>query len=702
MRFLVAEHPLPPIARKEFRLAEQAAVPMIVLTRHQDNVEAVNSTLRNAGHAVRCNWIRELNDLSDALAQINAHMLIAFVGPDAADTAKVMTVATQCGAGIPVLIAREQADEDIIAAAMQQGARDVVTLKNPVRLQAVVTRELEAHRQARALNSTLSAAREYRDQLKSFMAGSADAIAHVQEGIVVDANPAWLELYGYSAADDLVGTPLMDAFDASAHAAIKGALVACLQGKWSNHSLRANAILNDGSPVPLEMELSAAEFEGEPAVRLCIPSQKRNSGNLDEQLTDALEHDAATGALQRKFFIERLKGSLAQPIKAGVRQLVSIEPDQLATICEDLGPLTVEEFVGQFAGLINEVRQSGDLIGRFGDGTFMLLMQRGTPRDIEIWANNLIRKIAAQVFRIGDKQISCTGTIGIGMIDPRTPDAAVSINDAVGIRRAAQKAGGNRVQVVDRLDEDTRRQAADEIWVRHIKTALMENRFRLMQQPIASLMGEDRGMFDVLVRMIDEQGAELLPAEFMAAAERNDLMKNIDRWIIGASMSFCASRQVQLLFVRLSQDSVRDKSLPQWLANQLKASRIDPSRIAFQISEQVATEYLADTTELATALRKAGFLLALEHFGTGRDPRRLLTHLPVNYVKIDGTLMQGLAVDQNLQQRVRDFVDLAKTRKISTIAERVEDANTMAVLWQLGIEFIQGYFVNEPEQVVLG
>lgn len=687
-------------------MAEQAAVPMIVLTRHQDNVEAVNSTLRNAGHAVHCNWIRELNDLGDALAQINAHMLIAFVGPDAADTAKVMAVAAQCGNGLPVLIAREQVDEDIIAAAMQQGARDVVTLKNPVRLQAVVTRELDAHRQARTLNSTLSSAREYRDQLKSFMAGSADAIAHVQEGIVVDANPAWVELYGYPAADDVVGTPLMDAFDPSAHAAIKGALVACLQGKWSNHSLRASAMLNDGSTVPLEMELSSAEFDGEPAIRLCIASQKHSNGNLGEQLTDALEHDAATGALQRKFFIERLKQSLAQPIKAGVRQLISVEPDRLDSICDDLGPLTVEEFVGQFAGLINEVRQNvsqgGDLMGRCGDGAFMLLMERGTPRDIETWANNLLRKIATQVFRIGDKQISCTASIGIGMIDPRNPDAGVSITDATSVRRTAQLAGGNRVQIVDRRDEDTRQQANDEIWVRQIKAALMENRFRLMQQPIASLLGEDRGMFDVLVRMIDEQGQELLPAEFMAAAERNDLMKNIDRWIIGASMSFCASRQVQQLFVRLSKDSVCDKSLPQWLANQLKASRIDPSRIVFQISEQVAAEYLADATELAAALRKAGFLFALEHFGTGRDPQRLLAHLPLNYVKIDGTLMQGLAVDQNLQQRVRDFVDQARAKQVSTIAERVEDANTMAVLWQLGIEFIQGYFVNEPEQVVLG
>ncbi|MGH8176516.1 MAG: EAL domain-containing protein [Steroidobacter sp.] len=683
-------------------MAEQSAVPMIVLTRHQDNVEAVNSTLRNAGHAVRCNWIRELNDLGDALSQINAHMLIAFVGPDPADTAKVMTVCKQFGADVPVLIARDQADEDIIAAAMQQGARDVITLKHPGRLQSVVSRELEAHRQARALNSTISAASEYRDQLKTFMAGSADAIAQVQEGIVVDANPAWLDLYGAPDVDSLVGTPLMDAFDADAHAAIKGALVACLQGKWSDHTLRANALLSDGSVVPLEMELSRTEFDGEPAVRLCIVAKKRDGGSLNEQLTDALERDAATGALQRRFFVTRLQELLAQPIKAGVRQLVSVEPDKLAAICEDIGPLAVEEFVGQFGGLVSETRQAGDLFGRFGEGALILLMERGTSRDIEIWAKNLIRKVASQVFRVGDKQISCTCSIGVGMIDLRTPDAATSINDAISARRAAQAAGGGRVQIIDRQDEDTRQLAADEIWVRHIKAALMENRFRLMQQPIASLLGEDRGMFDVLVRMIDEQGQELLPSEFMAAAERNDLMKNIDRWIIGASMTFCASRPVKQLFVRLSKDSVRDKSLLQWLANQLKASRVDPQRIAFQVSEQVATEYLADTTDLAAGIRKAGFLFALEHFGAGRDPQRLLAHLPLDFIKVDGTLMQGLSVDQDLQQRVRALVEQAKAKKVATIAERVEDANTMAVLWQLGVEFIQGYFVNEPEQVVMG
>jgi len=674
---------------------------MIVLTRHQDNVEAINSTLRNAGLAVRCNWIRELNDLGEALTQINAHMLIAFVGQDRGDIAKVMAVSKQFGPEVPVLIARDQVDEETIASAMQQGARDAVTLMNPLRLRLVVTRELEAHHKAQELNRTISSAREYHDQLKSFMAGSADAIAHVQEGIVVDANPAWLELYGLPDVDAILGTPLMDAFDADAHAAIKGALVACLQGKWSNHLLRANAVLADGTSVPIDIELSPVDFDGDPAVRLSVASQKRDAGSINEQLTDALERDAATGALQRRFFVQRLQQELSQPIKAGIRQIVAIQPDKLETLADEVGPLAIEEVVGQFAGLIAETRQANDLFGRFGDGTFVLLMERGTQRDVETWAGNLIRKVGGQVFRAADKQTSCTCSVGIGMIDIRTPDVAKSINDALAARRNAEAAGGGRVAIVDTQDEDTRQQAADAIWVRYIRAALMENRFRLLQQPIASLMGEDRGMFDVLVRMVDEQGQEVLPSEFIPAAERNDLMKNIDRWVIGASMTFCASRPVKLLFVRLSRDSVRDKSLLPWLQNQLKSTRVDPQRIVFQVSEQVATEYLADATDLASGLRRDGFHFALEHFGAGREPRRLLAHLPVDFIKVDGTMMQGLAVDTALQQRVRDLVDQAKHKKVSTIAERVEDANTMAVLWQLGIEFIQGYFVNEPESVTI-
>ncbi len=683
-------------------MAEQSAVPMIVLTRSQDHVEAINSTLRNAGHAVHCSWIRDLHDLADALTQINPEMLIACIGTDPEELSTVMHVRDQNAPEVPVVIVADKVDEDAIALAMQHGARDMVTLAHRRRLQAVVSRELRSFRLERALNSTLTSARESREQLKAFLAGSADAIAHVQEGIVVDVNPAWLELFGYPDATAMTGQPLMDTFDHDAQSALKGALVACLQGKWTSHSLRANGLLSDGSGVALELDLSRAEFDGEPAVRVCVPTRKRDVQALDQELTEAIERDAATGLLQRRFFMEHLQEALAHPIKGGVRQIVSIEPDRFSSIVDDLGPLAVDEFMAQLAGLLKEQLLPQDVVGRFGEGSVMALLERGTPRDVEAWAGNFVRRVKSHVFRVNDKSLSCTCSVGVGLMGARVTAAAEPIRDALQARARAADGGGDRVFVLDRTDDDTKQQASDKIWVRLIKSALMENRFRLVQQPIASLLGEEKSMFDVLVRMLDEAGQEVLPSEFIAAAERNDLMKNIDRWVVGASMSLCANRPVERLFVRVSKDSVTDRSLPQWLSNQLKATRIEPDRVVFQVSESVATNHLMETTEFAASLRKAGFRFAIEHFGTGRDPLQLLAQLPLDYIKIDGTLMQGLAADQGLQQRVKQFVDGAKARQISTIAERVEDANTMAVLWQLGIEFLQGYFVNEPEQVVLG
>jgi EAL domain-containing protein (putative c-di-GMP-specific phosphodiesterase class I) len=276
-----------------------------------------------------------------------------------------------------------------------------------------------------------------------------------------------------------------------------------------------------------------------------------------------------------------------------------------------------------------------------------------------------------------------------------------AITEAVSATRRGRELGGNRVQTVQKIDTDPKRAAQDKIWVKQIKTALMENRFRLVQQPIASLLGEDKGMFDVLVRMLDEHGKEVLPAEFIAAAERNDLMKNIDRWVIGASMSFAANRKAACIFVRVSKDTVIDKSLMGWLDTQLKSLKIEPKRLCIQVTEDLATVYIKQTKDFAARMRGLGFRFAIEHFGTGSDPLKLLAEISMDFIKVDGSLMQGLSTNQLQQQRVRGLVEAAKRKAVETVAERVEDANTMAVLWQLGIEFIQGYFVNAPEDVTM-
>jgi multidomain signaling protein FimX len=585
---------------------------------------------------------------------------------------------------------------------MRAGAQDVVTLANRSRLQSVVGRELRAHRLERALSTTLSSAREYREQLQRFLEGSADAITHVQEGIIVDANRAWLELFGYSGEDALTGTPLMDLFELETHPALKGALVACLQGKWTDHALKVQALLSDGSSVPLTLTLARANYENEPATRVSIPANNKSADHdLELQLAQAVKNDASTGFLQQRYLLIAIQDRCANAMKGGVRQFAYVKPDRFTDIQSAIGVLASEDFMGQLAEAVRAELTANDLCGRFGGNGFLILLERGTARDVETWAENVVARIRDHNFSFDEKNFVVTVTVGLGLLPPTNPDIGSAIADAVSATRRGRELGGNQMYAVDKSDTDTRVQAYDKIWVKHIKSALMENRFRLVQQPIASLLGEDKGMFDVLVRMLDEQGGEVLPAEFIRAAERNDLMKNIDRWVIGASMSFAANRKASCIFVRLSKDTILDKSVVSWLETQLRSLKIEPKRLCFQVTEEIATQYVRQTTDLSESLRKLGFRFALEHFGTGRDPFKLIGSIGMNFIKVDGSLMQGLSTNQLQQQRVKGLVEAAKRKGVETVAERVEDANTMAVLWQLGVEFIQGYFVNAPEDVTM-
>ena len=181
--------------------------------------------------------------------------------------------------------------------------------------------------------------------------------------------------------------------------------------------------------------------------------------------------------------------------------------------------------MAQLAELLRMQLTANDLCGRFGGNGFLILLERGTARDVETWAENVVKRVDDHTFSFDEKNLVGHGHGGSG-----APAAGQSRRRA---RRSPMRStptrrgrelGGNQMYAVDKSDTDTRVQAYDKIWVKHIKSALMENRFRLVQQPIASLLGEDKGMFDVLVRMLDEQGNEVLPAEFIARrrAQRPD------------------------------------------------------------------------------------------------------------------------------------------------------------------------------------
>jgi diguanylate cyclase (GGDEF)-like protein len=681
-------------------MAQAAPVPLIVLSGREDDVELVNRSLRDGGHPVRCHWVAKLDALVGALESHAPELLCFFPDSLPVPIKHIAKIRQHAACTVPLVVVSKAAQEADIAEALLAGAQDLVSVGQTDRLRSVAERELRAYRLERALNETLFSANQYKKQLKAFMAGSVDAIAYVQEGILVDANQAWADLLGHANAEALFGAPLMDMFDASSHAALKGALVACAKGQWNNESIKVVGTTRSREKLPLDLHLDSASVDGEPAVKLSVPRPRAEAREPEELVEQAVHKDPTTGFYHRRRFLELLTDRLDSSGGRGVRVLAYVRPDKFRELEEQIGPIATEDVLVQIAEQLRELAQPNDLCGRFGGQIFTLFLERGTLRDVEAWAQNAVARIAGRIFESAHNTLSVTCTIGLAEVGPATSRLDALIAEARRSNQLGRKRGGHQVMVQQTSDESTRVQRFDEIWVGQIKTALMENRFRLAHLPIASLSGQQFVMYDTVLRMLDAQGDEVAAAEFMPAAFRNRLLRAIDRWVIGATLGFCAKTPLDCVFVKLSAESIIDKTLLEWLAKAVGSSGVAPRQLCFQVSEENATQYLSQAQALAGHLRGMGHRFAIENFGIGRDSGRIVSQTPMDFLKIDGSLMQSIATDAIRQEKVRSYVTASANRAIPVIAERVEDANTMAVLFQLGVAYMQGHYVHEPEVVL--
>jgi diguanylate cyclase (GGDEF)-like protein len=684
-------------------LSETTAVPVIVLSRHEDNAEAVNRVLRNNGRAAHVQRIDDAGDLADHLGHREWELVVVFAAENENLLATAAAVLDAAGIEVPLISCREELDEDVIADDIGAGAHDAVSLRRTDRLGAVLERALKAGRLNRALKGAVRSASSYREQLQQVVAGTGDAIAHVGEGIVLDANQAWARLFGFDDEQSMPGLTFMDLFSSEHQPAIKGALVACMQGRWPPQGLKATGINRADQPVSLVLELEPARFDDEDCVRVRVPARgQEDEESLAERLQAALRLDQATGLFGRRYLLEKMTERLEEDPPAGVQALVLFRVDDFYGLHRQVGAHGLELVLAGVADVLRDAVQSRDLYGRLATHEFGALAARGTRRDLKAWAESVISRVARTLFEAGGKSVSLSISAGIAIADRRgiaADDLYAEASDA--LARAAELAGG-QVGMSQQAEDSSRIEEQDQLWLSRIKRALIENRFRLADQPIASLSGEDRDLHDLFVRMIDEQGEEVMPSQFMRAAERNKVIKNIDRWVIGAAFSFCLAHPGATALVRLSKDTMLDAMLPAWLETCRKNAKLPEGMVVFQVTEEVASSHLKQTLDMVNRLKKIGFGFSLEAFTAGPSSVQLLSHLPMDYLKIDGSLMQGLAGDEPRQERVKAIVEQARTRDIRTIAERVEDANTMAVLWQLGVHYIQGYQIREPEVVLSG
>jgi len=682
-------------------LTDKHHISIAVLSGNQDDVGFVNTCLRDAGHAAHCLWIAAPERFADALGKESIELIILSIDSYSGDVRQAIKQKDEFIPEVPVIAIGQEADEVSILRVMKHGACDLVPIEQKARLQAVINRELRAYRMERALNNTLIATTEYRKQLHDYMQNSSTAIANVRAGTVTDVNNAWLRLFAAGDKDDVVGRPLMNHFLEECHTAIEGAVVATAAGKWQEGELLEAKSSNAAGDVnDLSLSFQLANFSDEPQVQIRIEPPAHVVQEPARLVHDALEHDPTTLFYHRAQFLERVAKRLKRKPKSGMYALAYIKPDDFSGIRRAVGILDSEEVLVQFSEEIRKQMHFRDVAGRFEGTAIMALIERGNERDAEAWGKQLVDHVKNHEFTIGDTRVKLTCTVGIVGVSEAFSTLEELVAAATEAHASGKDGGGNAAALRYSTDVDTRIKKHDKIWIQRIKDAMADNRFQLAQLPIAGLRSDTRKMYDILIRMVDEKGNSILPSELLPAAERNNLMTVIDRWIIRSSLEFCKEHDAERVFVRLSRQSIQDRSLVDWIIEQMRSFKVDPAKLVVQIPEQEAARYIKDAKAMSEALRVAGVQFALEHYGVDKNRFQILDILKPNFIKIDGEVMHSLMTDTALQEAVRLLAQTAVERNIETIAERVENANAMAVLFQAGVHFMQGHYVHEPEVVL--
>ncbi|MCW8887594.1 MAG: EAL domain-containing protein [Gammaproteobacteria bacterium] len=428
---------------------------------------------------------------------------------------------------------------------------------------------------------------------------------------------------------------------------------------------------------------------------------------LAMQLAYQATHDSLTGLVNRLEFDNLAEQALESAKNDGINNVLCfIDLDHFKAVNDTSGHQAGDELLKQVTDLMKSKLRKADTLGRLGGDEFGLLLN---GCDVESG-----REIAQEICDAVDQyRLEWSGnshrvgtSIGLVPIDQRAESLTEIFRAADSACYVAKEEGRNRVHVLSHDDEMVAEQHGKTQWLQRIQHALESDLFELHSQPITSIDGKggEGKHIELLIRMIDKEDTSKLipPGAFIPAAERYHLMPEIDRWVIrnafmqlvdpderGKNISSCA--------INLSGQSLSDDTLYPYIMAMFKQSGVSPRKICFEITESAVVSNIEMAKEFIQKLRKIGCRFALDDFGSGFSSFEYLKHLPVDYIKLDGSMINDIANNSTSLAMVKAINYISHVMGMKSIAEFVEDEETVAALKSVNINYAQGYFLGKPD-----
>jgi diguanylate cyclase (GGDEF)-like protein/PAS domain S-box-containing protein len=531
------------------------------------------------------------------------------------------------------------------------------------------------------------------------------------EGRCNFVNEAALKMLGYT-RDELLGQPTHERIhhscaDGSPYPAVDCPIYDAFRKGTAMRAGVETLWRKDGSSFPAEYSSypirSGERITGAVLVFRDITEAQAMAQQLSHQAT----HDQLTGLANRREFERRLARVLANVHADHVdaAALCYLDLDQFKVVNDTCGHTAGDELLRQISALLQEKMRQRDTLARLGGDEFGILLEH-CPLDQALRIANELRE-AVQDFRFAwqGRVFSIGVSIGVVAITTATESLATALSAADAACYVAKDKGRNRVHVHEPGDVELAARDAQMQWVSRLTQALDEDRFALCYQPIAPLAAHahERPHYEILLRLVGEDGQLVEPGTFIPAAERYNLMPAIDRWVLRRALEDFAERyrqtpehELPIYAINLSGLSLNDIVLVDFIRQLLQDHQVPGHALCIEISEAAAIANLTQATHFIHALKELGCLFSLDNFGSGMHTFVHLKMLPVDFLKIDGNFVRSIVQDRVGRAMAEAINQVAHVMAIQTVAECAESDDILGLLKELGVDHAQGYAIMRP------
>jgi diguanylate cyclase (GGDEF)-like protein/PAS domain S-box-containing protein len=676
-------------------------IRLIVIEESANDAEVILNSLRKARYPIRPRHVEDDEDLQEALTEQEWDLIITVPQVGDFTVGQICEMVNSAKQDIPVIVLVSKLEGKIMAELLKAGARTVIPSGNDGCLQIIVGRELESLAIRRHRKHLEQLYKESQKHNKMLLETSQDAIAYVHDGMHIYANPSYLKLFSYNSMEDLEGMPIMDLITLEDRAKFRDFMREFIADqKDEERQIELEGLKATNKRFDLTMEIGHAIYDSERCLQV-IMRDRSQSQDLELKLKELSRKDQLTGLFNRLYFMELLEKALAKAMETHTRSvLFYITLDNFDSIKQTVGVGGIDPVILNVSKVLKNHCEGGTL-ARFGEEIFTLLITDKDKEYASELAERLCKAVEATVTEVGAKSVIATCSIGITVVFASATNPQDVLNDAHTACEIAASRSGNTFEVykaVVKSGEPGKLKTSD--IAKMVETAIEEHRLSLRFQPIVSLRGESQEIYEVFLRMVDAEGNQVPTGDLFDAADKANLIVKLDKWVLKEAVRVLADQQKQghktHFFIKLSDQSVKDADVLLTLKKLLKASQVPGERIIIELSESTAITQIKLAQAFIKQLQANECKSALEHFGTGLNSDTTLKHLPVHYVKIDSSFSKGLSSNVENQQAVQKIIKLAHELGKQTIAEAVEDANSLAVLWTSELDLAQGHYIQAP------